>query len=51
MIECAMSFMGSSSEQKHECKVCGAVFPSAEQLSDHSDAHYTKTEGQEDQTR
>ena len=43
--------MGSSSEQKHECKVCGAVFSSAEQLSDHSATHYTKTEGQEDQTR
>jgi hypothetical protein len=43
--------MGSSSEQKHECRVCGAVFSSAQQLSDHSDTHYTKTEGQEDQTR
>ncbi|MDQ3718214.1 MAG: C2H2-type zinc finger protein [Thermoproteota archaeon] len=43
--------MGSSSEQKHECKICGAVFSSAEQLSDHSATHYTKTEGQEDQTR
>jgi hypothetical protein len=43
--------MGFSSEQKHECKLRGAVFSSAEQLSDHSDVHYTKTEGQKDQTR
>ena len=43
--------MGASSEKKHECRVCGAVFSSAEELSDHSDVHYTKTEGQEDQTR
>jgi hypothetical protein len=43
--------MGASSEQKHECRVCGAVFSSAKQLSDHSDIHYTTTEGQEDQTR
>jgi hypothetical protein len=42
--------MGSSSEQKHECKLCGAVFSSAEELSNHSDTHYTKTE-EEDQTR
>ena len=41
--------MGSSSEQNHECKVCGAVFSSAEQLSDYSATHYTNTEGQEDQ--
>jgi hypothetical protein len=27
------------------------VFSSAEQLSDHSDTHYTTSEGQEDQTR
>ena len=27
------------------------VFSSAELLSDHSATHYTKTEGQEDQTR
>ncbi len=43
--------MGSSSEQMHECKLYGAVFSSAELLSDHSATHYTKTEGQEDQTR
>jgi hypothetical protein len=36
--------MGSSSEQKHECRVCGAVFSSAEQLSDHSDTHSAKTD-------
>lgn len=43
--------MGASSEQRHECRVCGTVFGSSEELSAHSDTHYIKTEGQEDQTR
>jgi hypothetical protein len=30
---------------------CAAVFSSAEQLSDHSDTHYTISEGQEIQYR
>jgi hypothetical protein len=31
--------MGASSEQEHECRVCGAVFSSADQLSKHADTH------------
>lgn len=38
---------GASSEQKHECKICGEVFSPSKQLSDHhSTTHYTKKEGQ-----
>ena len=43
--------MGASSEQRHECRVCGAVFGSVDELSAHSGTHYKTTEGQGDQTR
>ena len=43
--------MGASSEQKHECRVCGRVFNSVKELSEHDDTHYTATEGPDHQTR
>jgi hypothetical protein len=50
--------MGASSDQKYECRICGAVFNSNEELSRHNNNNdssehdrYTTTEGSEDQTR